>query len=139
MDLAPGLHITPSLRLVRRLAEGAMGEVWVADHLALGLRVAVKFIRSAAARRDSTVVARFEREANTVRRITSPHVVQIFDQGATADGVAFIVMELLQGMTLQQRLVVSGTLEIDTALSIIDQAAIVVEAADALGIVHRDL
>jgi serine/threonine protein kinase len=139
MDLACGVHITPSLRLIRLLAEGAMGQVWVADHLALDLQVAVKFIRSVAARRDATLVARFEREANTVRRITSPHVVQIFDQGATADGVAFIVMELLQGMTLAQRLVVSGTLEMDAALSIIDQAAIVVEAADALGIVHRDL
>jgi serine/threonine-protein kinase len=139
MDLASGVHITPSLRLIRLLAEGAMGQVWVADHLALDLQVAVKFIRTAAARRDSTLVARFEREAHTVRRITSPHVVQIFDQGATADGVAFIVMELLRGMTLAQRLVVSGVLETDTALSIVDQAAIVVDAADTLGIVHRDL
>jgi serine/threonine-protein kinase len=139
MDLAPGVHITPSLRLTRLLAEGAMGQVWVADHLTLDLEVAVKFIRSTAARRDPTIIARFEREANTARRITSPHVVQVFDQGATADGLAFIVMELLRGRTLAQRLVVSGVLEIDTAMSIIDQAAIVVEAAAALGIVHRDL
>src|SRR5688500_15337890 len=102
MDLAPGVHITPSLRLTRLLAEGAMGQVWVADHLTLDLEVAVKFIRSTAARRDPTIIARFEREANTARRITSPHVVQVFDQGATADGLAFIVMELLRGRTLAQ-------------------------------------
>jgi serine/threonine protein kinase len=139
MELVAGAHVTPGLRLVRLLAEGGMGHVWVADHLALDIQVAVKFVRSNVVRQDPTLLDRFHREAQAATRIKSPHVVQIFDHGSTADGLAYIVMELLEGETLAARLSTLGPFGVADALSVAEQTAGVLEKAHSLGIVHRDI
>src|SRR4051794_27978500 len=93
--LAAGMQVTPSVRLVSPLGAGGMGAVWLADHTGLSTRVVVKFMlaeldASAGAR------ARFKREAEAASQVKSPHVVQTFDYGVTAEGVPFIVMEHLE-------------------------------------------
>src|SRR5688572_19336967 len=100
MALAAGTMVTPSVRLVEPLARGGMGVVWVAEHLGLESRVAVKFIAPERVERDPTLVMRFRREASIAARLSSPHAVRIFDQGRMADGTPYMVMELLRGETL---------------------------------------
>src|SRR6185503_19501699 len=94
-ELCPGLLISSNVRLEQLLARGGGGAVWTATHLALGTRVAVKFLAHAAI--DEEAIARFTREATLAAQIRSPHAVQIFDYGTTASGLPFIVMELLDG------------------------------------------
>jgi len=116
-----------------------MGHVWVANHLALDIQVAVKFVRAQVARQDPAISDRFHREAQAAARINSPHVVQIFDHGSTVDGTEYIVMELLEGETLARRLSVAGPLDLRGALRVAEQTADVLEKAHALGIMHRDI
>src|ERR1044071_6022878 len=89
-------------RLERRLGGGGMGAIWRAEHLSLEAPVAVKLIDRDAVH-DEQTVARFLREAKAAAALRSPHVVQIIDYGV--DGhVPFMVMELLEGENLAQRL-----------------------------------
>ena len=101
MQLAPGMQITPQVRLVSELSKGNMGAVWVADHLGMRRQVAVKFIKG---KPDSETLARFKREADSAKQIRSPHVVKIFESGAPRAGTPNIEMELLQGESLAARL-----------------------------------
>ena len=78
--LAAGVMVTPSVRLVRQLAEGGMGSVWIADHLALSTQVAVKFM-SESLTASPGAMARFQREATAAAKVKSPHIVQVFDHG----------------------------------------------------------
>src|ERR1700733_10691087 len=90
-------------RLTRPLKSGARGQVWLAEHLALdGTQVAVKLVDRTWAGDDETH-ERFKREANAAAALRSPHVVQILDHGV-AEGAPFVVMELLEGQTLAERL-----------------------------------
>ncbi|MBI4705015.1 MAG: protein kinase, partial [Deltaproteobacteria bacterium] len=138
MDLAPGSQITDSLRLVKPLGRGAMGSVWVADHLALDTQVAVKFIAAGRDDGESSGV-RFAREASLAAKIGSPHVVRIFDHGLTADRTPYIVMELLGGESLAARLERSGRLGLREVGLLVSQVAEALASAHALGIVHRDI
>src|SRR5512141_1320660 len=98
-----GDHVTPAVRLVSHLGSGAMGTVWLAEHLALGTQVAVKLM-NAEYSADAEFVDRFRREARAAAQIRSPHVVQVLDSGVTDAGVPFILMELLEGETLRNRI-----------------------------------
>ena len=138
MELAPGVVVREGIRLVRELASGAMGSVWVADHDGLGTQVAVKFVHESVGREDAVVVERFRREATAAARLRSPHVVQVFDAGVTADGAPFIVMELLRGESLRQRLE-RGPLSLRDARQVMAQVARALEKAHQMGIVHRDI
>ena len=138
MELAPGMMVTANVRLTEALGEGAMGCVWVAEHLTLKTNVAVKFISEHHAAND-LVLQRFGREASTAAQIKSPHVVQTFDQGLMADGTPYIVMELLDGASLQERLDRSGPLSLEEAAEIITHVGRALSKAHKLGIVHRDI
>jgi serine/threonine-protein kinase len=135
---APGDLVAPNLRLSRKLAEGGMGSVWIADHLGLKARVAVKFISEASAA-DEVVKIRFSREATAAANIKSPHVVQIFDHGIANGQVPYIVMELLEGESLGDRLNRTGALELREVAAILTQLCRAVAKAHVLGIVHRDI
>jgi eukaryotic-like serine/threonine-protein kinase len=126
------------VRLVRPLAEGNMGTVWVADHLRLETQVAVKFM-SAELARDANMVARFTREAQAAARIHSAHVVRILDQGVTADHIPFFVMELLEGESLDDRLKRAGYVSPAETAVIVGHVCKALGRAHALGIVHRDI
>jgi serine/threonine protein kinase len=129
--------ISQSVRLSRPLGAGGMGSVWLADHLALKTQVVVKFM-SAELGADPANRERFAREAIAASQVKSPHVVQTFDHGATADGTPFIVMEWLEGEDLGQRLR-KGPLEATAAASILGQVCLALSRAHAVGIVHRDI
>jgi len=136
MQLEPGTMVTPKVRLTRQLGKGAMGSVWVAEHLLLKSQVAVKFVQSD---QDASKVARFEREATAAAQLTSPHVVRTYDYGTMEDGTPYIVMELLHGATLSHWLREHGLLSLDQAVTIIRQVGRVLSEAHALGIIHRDI
>ena len=138
-DVAPGMMVRPNVRLVSRLGQGAMGEVWLADHLTLKTRVAVKLMSSEIGPDDDEVMARFNAEASTAAQIKSAHVVQTFDQGVAPNGSPFIVMELLEGESLGDRLDRTGWLSLRQTGQVIAQTAKALGAAHKLGIVHRDI
>ncbi len=139
MALGPGTMITDRVRLVEPLASGGMGDVWVADHLTLEMRVAAKFIRPELVEQDADLLERFNREAKAAAQIKSPHVVQIFDHGVTANETPYIVMELLEGNSLAEWLALVETMSLREVCSVVSQVASVLDKAHALGIVHRDI
>jgi len=117
-----------------------MAEVWVADDLRLEREVAVKLISLQALRDGKEAVrARFEREAKAVAKIKNPHVVEILDTGVLDDSRPFIVMELLEGQTLGQRLKELRLLPLEEIVTIVVQVAKALRAAHKLGVVHRDV
>jgi serine/threonine protein kinase len=103
MGLDSGTMVTANVRLLSPIGEGAMGSVWLAEHLTLETEVAVKFILDKVPNREDAVT-RFKREAAVAAKIRSPHIVQVFDQGLMGDGTPYIVMELLEGESLDVRL-----------------------------------
>jgi serine/threonine-protein kinase len=125
-------------RLVRRIGAGGMGEVWLAEHAALGRRAAIKVLHAELSRRPD-IVGRFFNEARAATAISDPGIVQIFDFGTAADGSAYIVMELLEGESLEARLARRGRLSVADALRIMRQVATTTGIAHACGVVHRDL
>ncbi|MBW2459161.1 MAG: serine/threonine protein kinase [Deltaproteobacteria bacterium] len=139
MALGPGTMITDKVRLVEPLASGGMGDVWVADHLTLEMRVAAKFIRPELVEQDVDLLERFTREAKAAAQIKSPHVVQIFDHGVTGDGTPYIVMEFLEGNSLAEWIALSEKMSLGEACTVVSQVASVLDKAHGLGIVHRDI
>jgi serine/threonine-protein kinase len=137
-ELQPGTVVTASIRLVRRLGAGGMGSVWIAEHLALRTQVVVKFMAVELAA-SAEAVERFSREAAAAAQVKSPHVVQMLDHGVTADGIAFIVMELLEGHDLGKHLAARGRITIPETAEIIGQVCKALARAHERGIVHRDI
>jgi len=139
MKLQPGTEVTPNVRLKSHLADGAMGAVWVAEHMTLNTKVAVKFISDRLDPDNHEVFERFIREASTAAQIKSSHVVQTFDQGVMRDGTPYIVMEFLEGEELSERLVRDGQLPLPEVVRIIAQTAKALSSAHKVGIIHRDI
>ena len=115
-----------------------MGAVYEATHEALGTRVAIKVLHSDLARRTG-LIERFMQEARVAAQIRSPHVVNVIDVDRTDDGIAYIVMELLEGEPLSATLDRLGRIPIPQACEYASQILSALEAAHALGVVHRDL
>ncbi len=122
--------------LERELAAGGMGSVWVGRHLDLDKEVAVKFMDPSCATPEGRI--RFEREAKAAACLQSPHVVAVSDYGLD-DDLPYIVMELLKGEDLEERLDRQGRLSLEEASNILTQASKALRRAQELGIVHRDL
>ncbi|WP_437645313.1 serine/threonine-protein kinase [Sorangium sp. So ce362] len=137
MHYAPDSVVGGKYRLERPLSAGGMGSVWVARHVSLGSRVAVKFMAPTYAT-SSTFLARFEREARIAASLRSPHVVYVQDYGID-DDTPFLVMELLQGEDLGTRLQRVGRLSLLDATLILVQAGKAIRRAHEAGLVHRDL
>ncbi len=134
--LIRGMMLTDRLRLVRPLDRGGMGSVWVAEHLGLGNEVAVKFVLG---RANDNRAKRLAREAQLAARLVHPHAVRVFDHGVTDHGTPFIVMELLEGETLNDRIQRAGRMTIDEVRQLVTQVTGVLEEAHGLGIAHRDI
>jgi serine/threonine-protein kinase len=137
MLIQEGSVIGGKLRLERPLAQGGMGSIWIARHLALDTDVAVKFMGAEIALSEAART-RFEREARASVLIKSPHVVQVFDYGIE-DTTPYIVMELLAGEDLATKLAREGRLSLQAAYQILDPVCKALKRAHDLGLVHRDL
>src|SRR3954462_14757960 len=133
-----GQVVSSKYKLLRLLGDGGMGSVYEAEHLRLGTHVAIKVLHSDLARR-SGLIDRFLQEARVSAQIRSPHVVQVTDVESTPDGVAYLVMELLQGEPLSNLEKRERTLAVPTACEYTLQILQALEAAHSLGVVHRDL
>jgi eukaryotic-like serine/threonine-protein kinase len=125
-------------RLDRRLGRGGMGAVYAAVDEALERPVAVKVIRDDLVG-SIDLNARFRHEARAAAGFAHPHVVRVYDFGVDRDGRAFLVMELLDGQTLRQRLSARQPLERVEVMRILRGVCSAVSAAHTQGLVHRDL
>jgi eukaryotic-like serine/threonine-protein kinase len=122
--------------ITAKLGEGGMGEVYRATDTKLKRDVAVKVL-PAAFTEDKERLARFEREAQLLAQLHHPNIASIFGL-EEADGIRALVMELVEGPTLAERLE-KGSLPLDESLSIARQIAEALEEAHEKGIIHRDL
>ncbi len=136
--LQHGTVIGGRYHLDRLLGEGGMGAVWSATHSITGGRVALKFIKAAANDPDGEMKRRFLREARSAALVEHPNVVSIRDVLEHEDAPV-IVMDLLLGETLAQRLAREGTLGVGEAARIVLSVIGAVGAAHEVGLIHRDL
>ncbi len=125
-------------RILRVIGEGGMGVVFEARHELLGTPVALKYLHAELARRPG-LAARFLQEARVAASVQSPHVVRVTDVEQPADTSPFLVMELLTGESLQQLLDREQRLPLELVVDLGLQILAGLEAAHALGVVHRDL
>jgi serine/threonine-protein kinase len=125
-------------RVVRVLAQGAMGTVYEGVQVSVKRPVAIKVIRDDLGH-DEAAVHRFLREARLLTRIAHPNIVDVFDFGATSDGQLYLVMELLRGQTLDGALADHGAFTVRRACEVALQLCDALVAAHAHGVVHRDL
>ena len=135
MSLSAGTRVGP-YEIVGLLGAGGMGEVYRARDTKLNREVAIKVLLAAVAS-DAERLARFSREAQLIASINHPNIAQIYGL-EDADGVRALVLELVEGPTLADR-IACGALPIEEALPIAKQIAEALEAAHDLGIIHRDL
>jgi serine/threonine-protein kinase len=135
--LEPNRVLAGRYRLEARLGQGGMGAIWRAEHLVLQAPVAVKLIDREAVP-DEDTLSRFLREAKAAAALRSPHVVQIIDYGVEGL-VPFMVMELLEGETLAQRLKRLRRLSRQETARVLTHIGRAVARAHEAGIVHRDL
>ncbi|HET7039168.1 MAG TPA: serine/threonine-protein kinase [Gemmatimonadales bacterium] len=129
-----------SYQLVGLLGRGGMGEVWRASHRTLARPAAIKLIRPEALGDDPVVAtARFEREAQAIASLQSPNTVALYDFGATPDGTLYYVMELLDGVDLEQLVRDHGPLPLERVIHILRQVCASLAEAHARDIIHRDI
>ena len=133
-----------SYRLGELLGRGGMGEVYLATHRMLARPAAIKLIRQEVlaagdAALAQTAVARFRREAEAAAKLRSPHTVELYDFGVTQEGTFYLVMELLEGQTLERMVRDQGPLHPARVIHILRQVCESLEEAHSYGLVHRDI
>jgi serine/threonine-protein kinase len=133
-----------SYHLEEKLGEGGMGEVWRARHRMLTRPAAIKLIRPSLggdgrAGVSEEAVRRFEREAQVIARLRSPHTVELFDFGRAADGSFYYVMELLDGLDADSLLRRFGPIPAERAIYLLRQVCHSLSEAQSCNLVHRDI
>ena len=136
VGLAPGERISDYLSIVRPLGQGGMGWVWEADDLQLGRKVAIKMIRTLASSDQRRLASLLEREARATARLNHPNIVTIFQSG-THRGAPYLVLELLEGQLLSERL--EEAMPLAETLSVMRQVLAALAHAHGKGVLHRDL
>jgi eukaryotic-like serine/threonine-protein kinase len=133
-----------SYRLEEKLGEGGMGEVWRGRHRMLARPAAVKLIRPSVpgegrAGVSAEAIRRFEREAQVIARLRSPHTVELFDFGVASDGVFYYAMELLDGLDADSLVRRFGPTPPERAIHLLRQVCHSLSEAQSCGLVHRDI
>ena len=127
-----------SYLLTERLGAGGMGEVWRAEHRMLARPAAIKLIRAESVG-DVGAVRRFEREALATSTLQSPHTIHLYDFGITDDGTFYYVMELLDGLDLDELVRRDGPQPAERVVHILRQVCESLDEAHHRGLVHRDV
>lgn len=135
-DLENGSLIAAKYRILDKLGAGGMGEVYRAEDLSLNRQVAIKVLPAVFAT-DPERLARFQREAKVLAALNHPNIAAIYGV-EVADGKRFLVLELVEGETLADRLS-KGPLPLEEALDVCRQIAEGLEGAHEKSIIHRDL
>ena len=140
-DVKTAAVLAGKYRIEAKLGAGAFGVVYRATHVALDHPVAVKILQHNVLLSDdrSDALARFRREGISTCRVNHPNAVTVIDFGVTDNGVAYLVMELLEGKTLAESLKELGTFSPGRCLEILSPICAVLEEAHASGVVHRDI
>jgi serine/threonine-protein kinase len=133
-----------SYRLEERLGEGGMGEVWRARHRMLARPAAIKLIRPSLVRKSGDgvpddILRRFEREAQVIASLRSPHTVVLFDYGVADSGALYYAMELLEGMDTDTLVRRFGPIPAERVVHVLKQICHSLSEAESRGIVHRDI
>jgi serine/threonine-protein kinase len=131
-------------QLIERLGVGGMGEVWRAQHRLLARPAAVKLVRAKVMYNvqsgdSSLALQRFEREAQTTALLRSPHTIQLYDYGVADNGTFYYVMELLDGLDLQQLVGRYGPLPAERVVHLLCQVCDSLAEAHEHGLIHRDI
>jgi len=133
-----GTTIAGRYLVERLIGQGGMGTVWAGRHVTLDQLVAIKFVHPKLAG-SAEALRRFDTEAKAAARIKSRHAVAVYDHGVTEAGQPYIVMEYLEGESLEDAIHRRGKLPLNEVAEIVQQAARALNTAHAAGIVHRDL
>jgi serine/threonine-protein kinase len=137
-DPLVGQVIAERYRILSALGEGGMGRVYLAEHVRMGRKCAVKMISPALARTEAAI-ARFNREAANASQINHPNVAQVYDFGEGPNRALYLAMEFVEGETLSAIVRREGALTVRRAATLTKQVAEALAAAHHRGIVHRDL
>lgn len=137
-DPLVGTRLAGRYRVIRRIGQGGMGAVYLAEHVHLRARVALKVLHPHLAG-DSELLQRFVREARAAAASGSTHVVRVWDLDRLDDGRYFLAMEYLEGIDLAGWVAAHGPLSIEHAVSTGLQVCAALRVMHPLGIVHRDL
>jgi serine/threonine-protein kinase len=133
-----GQVIADRYRIISLLGEGGMGRVYLAEHVRMGRKCAVKMISPEMARTEAAI-ARFNREAANASQINHPNVAQVYDFGEGPGGALYLAMEYVEGETLSAMVRREGALSVRRAATLTKRVADALSAAHHRGIVHRDL
>ncbi|MEP6691433.1 MAG: protein kinase, partial [Gemmatimonadaceae bacterium] len=124
--------------ITAKLGEGGMGQVFLAEHVKMGRKSAIK-VMTPSMMSDAEAVGRFNREAAHASQINHPNVAAIYDFGETREGLIYLAMEYVDGEPLTKVMERVGAVPVARASEIARQVALALDAAHELGIVHRDL
>lgn len=133
-----------SYQLVKQIGKGGMGEVWLGEHRLLARPAAVKLVRGNAAGHanpaaSDQLLRRFEREAQATAQLRCPHTIGLYDFGIAADGTFYYVMELLDGLTLEDLVSRYGPLPPERAVFLLRQVCESLQEAHHYSLLHRDI
>ncbi|HJQ19144.1 MAG TPA: serine/threonine-protein kinase [Gemmatimonadaceae bacterium] len=132
-----GSIIADRYHVLKKLGEGGMGTVYLAEHVKMGRKSAVKVMNPGMVN-DADAISRFNREAANASKISHPNVAAVYDFGETTDGLIYLAMEFIEGPSLT-KIIEAGALPPQRAADIARQAADALAVAHDMGIVHRDL
>ncbi len=131
--------VASKYRLISRLGQGGMGAVWSAANVQTGKEFAIKFLHPMIASSSDDARSRFLQEAKASARVNHPNIIDIFDVGETEDNALFLVMELLEGLSLQDAMRAEPAFSVRELLIVLAGAAMALGAAHGAGIIHRDV
>ena len=133
-----GSVVAERYHILKKLGEGGMGTVYLAEHVKMGRKSALK-VMNPGMNTDPDAIARFNREAANASRLSHPNICGIYDFGETTDGLIYLAMEFIEGKALTDLIEAEGSLAPARAASIVHQTADALQVAHDAGIVHRDL